>query len=674
MHGNWIMFRKLSLWFALLSAFTALAAAQNFRLGVNYSELIPTPALTYPYAATASDSQGAIYILMNGFANQQLTTLSYYLIKLTPAGNQVVYQTMLAIQPFAMSVDTAGNVYLAGSNFVQKIGTDGKTVVYTTTIGQNVNLNCLAVDSTGRAYIAGTVPGDAIQTTPGALQQTAPAASTANNAFVIRLTPAGAVDFATYLGGVSQAQPAAIAVDASGSAFVTGFVSMPGFPIVPGAYLAASGIPNLSGASFLARLSPNGSTLIYSTFTDAQGNQANAIAVDASDDAVVLIHAAAGTASVVERFNPQGADVVFSRSLPASYPSSLALDAAGNAYLGLYAAANYPTHDSLAACDASGSAALTVLDRNGNILQSTFIPGSIDNNPGTPVAVGIGAAATVYVVGFPASDFAPTRQLAGSQTGVLSLTSYSQNPKAQVVELACVGNAASYDGTGIAGGEILSLFGQGLGPAAGAQPQVDVKVGFPKQLDGVQVTLNGIPSPLLYVQDGQINAIAPWALQAGQTVQVCVIYNNAKTNCIARLVVAANPGVFTVDGYYAAALNQDGSVNSAANPAKVGSTVSIFATGLGAIDPPQPDGAIVAPPVPANVLPVYLSWVGPYNQFFTPLNIITPQYAGPAPYEVAGVSQINFVVPNTFSNETYQPFYLNAGGTSPGFQIHVAQQ
>jgi uncharacterized protein (TIGR03437 family) len=667
------MFRKLSLGFALLSAFTAMAAAQNFRLGVNYSELIPTPALTYAYATTASDSQGAIYILMNGFANQQLTTLSYYLIKLAPAGDQVVYQTMLANQPFAMAVDPAGNAYLAGSNFIQKLSTDGKTVVYTTTIGQNVDLTCLAVDAAGRAYVAGTAAGDAIQATPGALQQTAPAASTANNAFVIRLTPAGALDFATYLGGGSRAQPAGIAVDASGSAFVTGFVSMLGFPTTPGAYLAASGIPNFSGASFLARLSPDGSTLIYSTFTDAQGNQANAVAVDSSDEAVVLLHAVARTASVVERFNPQGADAVFSRYLPASYPSSLALDAAGNAYLGLYAAANYPTHDSLAPCDAGGSAALTVLDRNGNILQSTFIPGSIDNNPGTPLAVGMGADAAAYVVGFPSSDFAPTRQLAGSQSDALFLISYSQNPKAQIVELACVGNAASYDSTGIAGGEILSLFGQGLGPAAGAVPQVDVKAGFPKQLDGVQVTVDGIPSPLLYVADSQINAIAPWALQTGQTVQICVTYNSVAANCIARKVVAADPGVFTVDGTYAAAINQDGSFNSASNPAKVGSTVSIFATGLGAITPPEPDGVIVMPPLPTNVLPVSLSWVGPYTQFFTPLNIFSPQYAGPAPYEVAGVSQINFVVPNTFSNATYQPIYLDVQGSGPGFQLYIKQ-
>ena len=82
----------------------------------------------------------------------------------------------------------------------------------------------------------------------------------------------------------------------------------------------------------------------------------------------------------------------------------------------------------------------------------------------------------------------------------------------------------------------------------------------------------------------------------------------ALSNCLARTAVAADPGVFTVDGYYAAALNQDGSFNSASNPAQVGSTVTVFATGLGAINPPQPDGAIVGVPLPANVLPVEMFW------------------------------------------------------------------
>ena len=86
--------------------------------------------------------------------------------------------------------------------------------------------------------------------------------------------------------------------------------------------------------------------------------------------------------------------------------------------------------------------------------------------------------------------------------------------------------------------------------------------------------------------------------------QVCVAYNGVKTNCLSWPVVEAAPAVFTVDGVYAAALNQDGTINSADNPAAPGSIVSIFATGLGPISPAQADGTLVGFPLPNNVLPV----------------------------------------------------------------------
>jgi len=58
----------------------------------------------------------------------------------------------------------------------------------------------------------------------------------------------------------------------------------------------------------------------------------------------------------------------------------------------------------------------------------------------------------------------------------------------------------------ISPGQIMSLFGGGLGPATGTGPPVTIKSGFPTQLANVEVTFNGIPGALLYVQDSQINA------------------------------------------------------------------------------------------------------------------------------------------------------------------------
>jgi uncharacterized protein (TIGR03437 family) len=177
------------------------------------------------------------------------------------------------------------------------------------------------------------------------------------------------------------------------------------------------------------------------------------------------------------------------------------------------------------------------------------------------------------------------------------------------------------------------------------------------------VTFDGTPAPLLYVQDGQINAIAPWSLAAGETTRICVSFRGANTNCLTRAAAQAAPGIFTTDGSHAAAVNQDGSVNSATNPAKTGSLVSIFATGLGPISPLPRDGSIVVPPLPANVLALkagILVGGGIFGLGPEPINV---QYAGPAPYEVAGVSQINVVASGL-------PMFLHVG---PNFNDPLAE-
>jgi uncharacterized protein (TIGR03437 family) len=264
------------------------------------------------------------------------------------------------------------------------------------------------------------------------------------------------------------------------------------------------------------------------------------------------------------------------------------------------------------------------------LLQSTYVGG---NAGGFLAATGLatGPDSTVYLA-------APS----GAPTEPMVLTRLSANTAPRPVALACVGNAASFDASAISPGEIVSLFGQGLGPPEGAQPDVTVKSGFPNRLSGVQVTFDGAPAPLLYVHDGQINAIAPWRLVAGRATKICVLYNGADASCVQRPVLPAVPGVFTVDGTHAAALNQDGTINSPDNPAPAGSIVSVFATGLGPLTPTPSDGAILDDPLPANVLiATAAAVIG--GIAFSVIPIPSP-YAGPAPLEVAGVSQINLRV------------------------------
>ncbi len=339
------------------------------------------------------------------------------------------------------------------------------------------------------------------------------------------------------------------------------------------------------------------------------------------------------------RFNPQGSAVLFAENLPAASVTGLQVDSAGDTYVGaLVTSSNYPVKNSLTACSAGTSQALTVFDPNGNILQSTYLPGILAAPGPLPFVLAL-AGFNVDLVGLPGQGYAATQQVNGSSQGSIFLTQLDPNRDAKTVALVCVENAASFDNTAISPGEIVTLFGTGLGPANGVNPPVTLASGFPMEFAGVKVTFNGLPGPLVYVQGDQINAIAPWSLAAGQAVPVCVTYNDVTTNCVSTPVLEAHPGVFTVDGLYAAALNQDGTVNSASNPAHFKTIVSVFATGLGAIGPAQPDGSIVGFPLPDNLLPVTAyTFLGSNPPLAVPLTVY---YAGPAPFEVAGVSQIN---------------------------------
>ena len=109
------MMRTLYICLVLLIATAAVASPQTL-LGVDYSEPIPFPVvLEYGLAlAAGTDAQGSIYLLANGFAGHQATTATNYIMKLTPAGDRIVYQDALPFQATGMAVDPAGNVYRPG--------------------------------------------------------------------------------------------------------------------------------------------------------------------------------------------------------------------------------------------------------------------------------------------------------------------------------------------------------------------------------------------------------------------------------------------------------------------------------------------------------------------------------------------------------------------------------
>lgn len=164
--------------------------------------------------------------------------------------------------------------------------------------------------------------------------------------------------------------------------------------------------------------------------------------------------------------------------------------------------------------------------------------------------------------------------------------------------------------------------------------------------------------------------MTPGSLQGKTTTHLCAVVNNVATNCLDLPVHPVAPDIFLLPGNHAAALNQDGKVNSAQNVAPTGSIVSLFLTGLGTTTPATPDGGITPYPPPSQdlQLKVVFSWKAQCFLYAgSAVAVVDPVYAGPAPLEIEGLSQINVVVPPqaTGSPPSFYPSCAPVSVTGP---------
>ena len=153
-------------------------------------------------------------------------------------------------------------------------------------------------------------------------------------------------------------------------------------------------------------------------------------------------------------------------------------------------------------------------------------------------------------------------------------------------------NAASFASGPIAPGEIISIFGTGLGPETPARGVVGPETGrLPVALESVSVLLGGEPSPLLYVGETQINAQVPYEMAGRSSVQLAVSYGGIDSPRATLAVSPARPALFLIPGSRSAiVLNEDGRLNSASQPARLGESVTLFGTGQGETSPPSGTG------------------------------------------------------------------------------------
>ncbi len=358
--------------------------------------------------------------------------------------------------PRGIAVDASGNTYIVGwtqspdfpatagafdrtgaaSNnldvFVAKLNPTGTALIYATFIGgSNFDWGrAIAVDAAGNAYIAGQTQSSNFPVTGKAFQKTlaqlnCPRCGIDNyDAFVAKLNPSGSgLVYASYLGGATSIDDAlAIAIDSAGDAFVAGETSSTDFPTTAGAFRRTN-----SGGddSFVAKVNPTGSALLYSTYVGGtQEEFPTKVAVDLSGNAIVFGNTSSpdfpttpgvfdttqngAFDAFVFKLNPAGSALVYSTFIGGSgFDSSggMALDAGGNIYIsGGTPSPDFPTTSgSLQPVCTGSDAFLTKLNATATtLIYSTCVSGA------SSAAIALTPAGNLWFTGSSTGGFATT--------------------------------------------------------------------------------------------------------------------------------------------------------------------------------------------------------------------------------------------------------------------------
>lgn len=252
---------------------------------------------------------------------------------------------------------------------------------------------------------------------------------------------------------------------------------------------------------------------------------------------------------------------------------------------------------------------------------------------------------------------------AGSTSDIGAFTSLAPVTR----PIAAIENGASFFNAPIAPGEVISIFGLGIGPPGGASLTLDASGMVNTMLSGSRVLFDGTAAPMIYTSDVQVTAIVPYAVAGQSTTRLEIEFNGTKSQALDIDVADSAPGIFTMNFSgqgQGCILNQDSSLNSAADPAARGSIIAIYATGAGQTDPSGVDGLVAGSDLNALALPVFVT-IGGQNA-----EVI---YAGSAPGSISGILQINARVPTSIPAGNAVPVVLTVGNNSsaPGVTMAV---
>ena len=404
---------------------------------------------------------GAFQTISPGGANS-----SAFISKLTPDGTQLIYSTYLGgtlgTQAYSIAVDSTGAAFVSGrtsskdfpttagsfqpsyltstgfpgDSFVVKLSPNGSSLVYSTYFGAGNRAQSIAIDSTGAAYIAGGTTM-AFPVTASAFQKTYGGNGTyGGDAFLAKLNSTGsALIYATYLGGRDGDWGNGVAIDSTGNAYVTGYTYSDNFPVTSGAYQTTYRSTNKMGNVFVAKVAPNGSSLVYGTYLGGAGSLAsqtgdwgNAIRVDSNGNAFVGGYTSSSNFPVttvaaqkiyggnvdgfVTMFNAAGSSLLYSSFLGGAGLDDvrgIALDSAGTVWVtGATYSSNFPTTTGAYQTSVKGneSAYLTNFAADGSkLLSSTYFGGSTQD---WGMGVAIDLFGSIVFIGVAESSDFPT--------------------------------------------------------------------------------------------------------------------------------------------------------------------------------------------------------------------------------------------------------------------------
>ena len=417
-------------------------------------------------------------------------------------------------------------------------------------------MSAFDVDARGAVYFGGSVTGGKLPATPSAYRSV-PKSPPTTEGFVAKLSPAGTeLQNATY-----------VDLDLVGQLLIR-----------------PNGDILISSASTIAALDSSLSKLIFSTaISVAPGVGITSVGVDTIGNIYV-----ADTQSRW-KYAPDGQHLLATYTFPSGLFTFSATTRSGTTYFSGRVPLDFPTFNGTQPCevnlqnyfepgDAYNNHLLAVIDADGSLKYATFFAARAER------AFAPSLDDRLYLLASQMADVGPLPE----GEGVLRIDP-AGFPTAHA-SAGCLVHAATLQSSAIAPGTRMTVFGDHLGPAAG-ESFVLQPSGAPFALAGTSITVEGVPSPVLYAQDHQLTFVAPWSLRTdGARVPICVTAD-AKTSCLYAPTKPNSAAFYSLNGQIAA-INQDETINSPDHPAQAGSYVSLYFTGGGKLDGSTTDGGI----------------------------------------------------------------------------------